>query len=324
MPPTDATPKKPSGWIRADPNPLCLADGERLGVTTLSWSAEGTGAVEVHVGTADGPVFSRGGASGDATTGKWVEDGMVFYLQDVGQSQPPTSAHTLDTVIVHTAPPVGTVSFGDLRRLTPISSNWGYDRGRPIDRYYIETFLAAHSHDIHGRVLEIGDNNYTREFGTDRVIESDVLNFQQGVPGTTIVGDLESAPQIPSNTFDCIILTQTLQLIYNVSAAVKTAHRILKPGGVLLATFPGISQTYDDLWADKWYWNFTVVSAQRLFEEVFSIENVTVQGFGNVLAATAFLQGLAVAELNQQELDYTDLGYEVTITARALKEGFVR
>ena len=303
---------------------MCLTDSQRLGVTTLSWSAEGTEAVAVRVGAVDGPVFSRGGASGEATSGKWVEDGMVFYLQDVEQSRPPTSAHTLDTVVVHTAPPVGRVSFGDLRRLTPISSNWGYDRGRPIDRYYIETFLTAHSQDIHGRVLEIGDNNYTREFGGDRVMESDVLNYQEGVPSTTIVGDLESAPQIPSNTFDCIILTQTLQLIYDVSAAVKTARRILKPGGILLATFPGISQTYDDLWADKWHWNFTVVSAQRLFAEVFSVENVTVQGFGNVLTATAFLHGLAVAELNQQELDYRDLGYEVVITVRALKEGFVR
>ena len=159
VPPTDATPKKPSGWIRADPNPLRLADGERLGVTTLSWSAEGTGAVAVHVGTADGPVFSRGGPSGDATSGEWVEDGMVFYLQDASQSQPPTSAHTLDTVVVHTAPPVGKVAFGDLRRLTPISSK-GFDRGRPIDRYYIEAFLAAHSNDhycpVKSRIESVG------------------------------------------------------------------------------------------------------------------------------------------------------------------------
>ena len=321
MPDRNATQKKPRGWIRADPNPSRLADGESLGVTTLSWSAEGTEAVEVRVGAADGAVLSRGGVSGEATTGKWVQDGMVFYLQDVGQIPLPDSARTLDTVVAHTAPPVGKVSFGDLRRLTPISSNWGYDRGHPIDRYYIETFLAAHSDDIRGRVLEIGDNSYTSEFGGERVIESDVLNFQEGVPGTTIVGDLESAPQIPSNTFDCIILTQTLQLIYHVSAAVKTAHRVLKPGGVLLATFPGISQTYDDLWADKWYWNFTSVSAQRLFGEVFSVDNVSVRAFGNVLAATAFLQGLATEELTEEKLEYRDPGYEVTVTVRAEKRG---
>ena len=177
------------------------------------------------------------------------------------------------------------------------------------------------SNDIHGRVLEIGDNNYTREFGGDRVIETDVLNSQEGVPGTTIVGDLGSAPQIPSNTFDGIILTQTLQYIYNVSAAVKTAHCILKPGGVLLATLPGISHNYDDPWTDIFCWKFTSVSARRLFEEMFSAENVSVRAFGNVLTATAFLQGLAVEELTEEELEYRDPGYEVTVTVRAVKRG---
>jgi len=39
------------------------------------------------------------------------------------------------------------------------------------------------------------------------------------------------------------VFTQTLHLIYDVRSAIRTLHRVLKPGGVLLATFPGISQT---------------------------------------------------------------------------------
>jgi len=107
-----------------------------------------------------------------------------------------------------------------------------------------------------------------------------------------------------------------LQFIYDVRAAIFNLYRILKPGGILLATFPGISQIsrYD---MDRW--RFTTLSAQKLFEEVFSPVNVTVASYGNVLAANAFLHGLAGEELRPQELDHQDPDYELLITVRAIK-----
>jgi SAM-dependent methyltransferase len=217
-------------------------------------------------------------------------------------------------------PPVGFVRFGSLRRLQPISRVFGLDRGVCIDRYYIENFLAQHAEDIRGHVLEIGEDTYTRRFGGDRVARSDVLHVQEGNPKATVVADLTCADSIPSDAFDCIIFTQTLQFIYDVRAAIRHLHRILKPGGVLLATFPGISQIsrYDmDRWGD--YWRFTTLSARRLFEEVFPPGKVTVRAYGNVLAAVAFLHGLAAEELRREELDYHDPDYELIITLRALK-----
>jgi len=215
--------------------------------------------------------------------------------------------------------PLGEVHFGSLRRCTPLSQDFGCDRGRPIDRYYIENFLARHGTDVRGRVLEIGESSYTRRFGGARVTISEILHMVEGDPEATIIADLTNADHILSDTFDCFILTQTLQFIYDVRAAVKTIYRILKPGGVLLATFPGISQTYDHEWGGSWCWNFTSGSARQLFHEVFPAENVKIETFGNVLAAISFLHGLAVEELTQEELDYRDPGYEVTITVRAVK-----
>ena len=216
-------------------------------------------------------------------------------------------------------PSVGMVNFGSLRRLTPISRHFGYDRGRPIDRYYIENFLAHHADDIRGHVLEIGDASYTRQFGGDRVAKSDVLHVTSDNPEATIVGDLANAPQIPDNTFDCFILTQTLLCIYDLRAAMTTIHRILKPGGVVLATLPGMTQLSDDQWGDYFCWAFTSQSARRLFEEVFPKENIQIETFGNVLAAMAYLQGIAVEELRQSELDYRDPLYQLSITVRATK-----
>jgi SAM-dependent methyltransferase len=167
--------------------------------------------------------------------------------------------------------------------------------------------------------LEIGDNTYTLRFGASRVTVSDVLHVEESNPQATIVGDLTTAGHIPSDSFDCIILTQTLQLVYDVRAALETVHRILKPGGALLATFPGITQTYDAEWGEHWCWSFTTHSARRLFGEIFSESNVKIEAFGNVLAAIAFLHGLAVEELTPLELDHHEAGYDVTITARAVK-----
>lgn len=218
-------------------------------------------------------------------------------------------------------PPVGRIRFGDLRRLTPISREFGYDRGLPIDRYYIENFLVRQANDIQGRVLEIGDDSYTQKFGGDRVRFRDVLHMLEGNPTATIIGDLTCADHIPSDRFDCLILTQTLHLIYDIRLAMQTIYRILKPGGVVLATFPGISQRSMDQWADSWYWNFTTLSAQRIFEEVFPKASIRVEAFGNVLVATAFLYGLALQELRTEELDHYDCHYELLITVRAVKPG---
>ncbi len=217
-------------------------------------------------------------------------------------------------------PPVRLIRFGDLRRLEPISEVWGMDRGRPVDRYYIEGFLALHSDDIAGRVLEIGNDTYTRQFGTSRVLQSDVLHVSEGDPKATIVADLTQADHVPSDAFDCVICTQTLHLIFDVQAAISSLHRILRPGGVLLATMPGISKIsrYDmDRWGD--YWRFTSASAQRLFEKVFQPERLEVRAHGNVFAAVSFLHGVATEELRREELDSHDPDYELLITVRAEK-----
>ena len=210
--------------------------------------------------------------------------------------------------------------MGDLRRLSPISREYGFDRGRPIDRYYIEKFLRKQIAVIQGRVLEIGENVYTKKFGGERSSKSDVLDYVEGNPNATFVGDLTNAPQLPSDAFDCVVITQTLQLIYDVHAALTTVYRILKPGGVVLATFPGLSQISDSDWNSTWYWGFTRPSAQRLFEAVFHSTNIEINSHGNVLSTIAFLHGLADDELTQEELDCTDVEYQLLVTAKAIKE----
>jgi len=231
----------------------------------------------------------------------------------------PTRRWLLDKWRPQATPTVGAVKFGSLYRLTPLSYHFGYDRGQPIDRYYIEKFLQCFARDIQRRVLEIGDRSYTLQFGRDRVNVSDILHVSEDNPDATIIGDLTNADHIPSDAFDCIILTQTLHLIYDVQLAIRTVYRILKPGGVVLVTFPGITQISSDRWKTTWYWSFTTQSAQRMFSEVFPASDVSVKAYGNVLTASSFLYGMAAQELDSKALEWHDPHYELLITVRAVK-----
>ncbi len=218
--------------------------------------------------------------------------------------------------------PVGSVDFGAFRRLTPISPIFGIDRDLiSVERYYIEKFLEAHSADIKGRVLELGSPDYTIKFGGGKVSQSDVLNYVEGNPKATIVADLTKADNIPDESFDCIIITQTLQMIYDVQAAIKNLYRILNPGGIVLVTSHGISPVARREGVDSWgeYWHFTSQSKKHLFEPHFSAENVIVSTYGNVLSAISSLHGLSASELEREELDFCDPNYELIVTVRAQK-----
>jgi len=206
--------------------------------------------------------------------------------------------------------------LGLFRRTSPLSDDWGWDRGTPVDRYYIESFLEEYRQDIVGRILEVKDSGYTRQYGT-AVTQSDVLDIDSSNKEATLIADLSAADGLPSMTFDCFILTQTLQYIYDARAAIDNAHRLLRPGGVLLVTVPSASRIDRNCSGD--YWRYTAVSCSRLFAESFGAENTTVKSYGNVLTCVAFLEGMAHEELSVQELAKTDEAFPLIIGVRAVK-----
>ena len=217
-------------------------------------------------------------------------------------------------------PPPGHVRFGDLRRIAPISSDFGYRRGNPVDRYYIEAFLQQHRADVRGRVLEVGDSTYTHRFGATAVSSAEVLHVDPDAPGATYVGDLGSGTFLPTGAFDCIIFTQTLHLIYDFGHALRELGRALAPGGVLLVTVPGISNVDAAEWGSTWHYAFTQHSVRRMFADNLPGIEATFTSAGNVLAAVAFLQGLSSRELTEDELDAADPSYGLIHAVRAVKQ----
>lgn len=203
----------------------------------------------------------------------------------------------------------------------PIDPNYGFNRGRPVDRYYIERFLSLESEAIKGDVLEIEHDVYARRFGGERVARLDILHVDPGFPRATIAADLTDAPHIPGNRFDCLIIVQTLQYIYDVGAAIRTMRRILKPGGTALVTVPTASRLHasaSDAESGE-YWRFTSMATKRLFGDVFGPANVRITSYGNLAAATAGFAGLAAEDLTRGDLERHDPLYEYLIAVRADK-----
>jgi hypothetical protein len=209
--------------------------------------------------------------------------------------------------------------WGDFRRTSPFSGDYGYDRGTPIDRFYIERFLAAHARDVRGRVLEVKAAGYTTRFGGDRVSESQVLDIDESNSHATIVADLGRPDSLPAGAFDCFILTQTLQFVAAVDAAVANAWRAVAAGGVLLVTVPTATMAVPDLAPDRDYWRFTSGGLRELLRRTAPEGELEVAGRGNVLTSIAFLMGLAAEELADEELELYDPRYEVVACGRLSK-----
>lgn len=196
----------------------------------------------------------------------------------------------------------------------PLSNVFGLDRGVPIDRYYIESFLYKNRYLINGDVLEIADSFYTKKFGDDKVNNSFVFSNEEA-PGVDFVGDLVSGTGVKENIVDAFIMTQTLPFIFDMNAAVKNAIKMIRPGGHLLITVSGITpiSRYD---YERWghYWSFTDMSLKEILKSN-DVEEPVIESYGNVKVACAFLYGMATHEIKKNDLDYKDDNFQMLITA---------
>jgi SAM-dependent methyltransferase len=209
------------------------------------------------------------------------------------------------------------VRLGVLRRTTPLSQRYGTDRGTPLDRHYIEAFLAEHAGDIRGRVLEVKDTGYTERFGHG-VRAADVLDVDPRNPHATMRADLGRPGSVAADAYDCFVLTQTLQYVFDLEASVRNIHRLLRHGGVALITVPALGPVErEEFTIDRW--RFTAASCRELFDPVFGSEATEVRTYGNVLASIAFLTGLAREELSRRKLDHVDPRFPVVVAVRAVK-----
>lgn len=212
------------------------------------------------------------------------------------------------------------VSAFDCFQTRPLSRTFGSERGKAVDRVYIERFLKENAKDIRGSVMEIESDDYIKKFGGDQVSEEWILHVKGWGGKNVIKGNFETGEGLRDNMVDCLICTQTLQYIFDLQSAMHHIYEILKPGGTALITVPGIkslSQFHDENWGEQW--SFTERSMGRLLADVFGEDQIEVRSWGNVRVAMAFLYGLCKEELKEEDFIYDDRQFPFLITARAVK-----
>jgi SAM-dependent methyltransferase len=198
----------------------------------------------------------------------------------------------------------------------PISPTWGFDRGLPIHRYYLEKFLAENSSDIRGHCMEFQEDSYASRFGGKAVTRLDILNLDGSLPQTTLQADLTKPNTLPSDQFDCIICTHVLHLIPEVEKAIPELYRILKPNGALLVGGAQIGMCSRRV---PEYYRFTAEGLRCLLERAFAPGHVVTRSYGNSLTGAGEIRGLASHEFSEQELNWNDDKFAVEVCARAVK-----
>lgn len=208
------------------------------------------------------------------------------------------------------------VRWGNLRRIQPISARFGFDRGMPIDRYHTEAFLAANADAIRGVVGEVAEDTLARRFGGPQVDRIEILDIDPANARATIVADLAQEGALAQESFDCLIIIQTLQYVADPAAALRTCAAALRPGGTLLLAVPALT-AHDDIELDAAdHWRFWPAGLRHLLVGAFPGDAVQLHSPGNLTAAIAFLHGISAEELRPAELAHVDPRYPVVILAR--------
>ena len=197
-----------------------------------------------------------------------------------------------------------------------MSRTFGYERGLPIHRYYVQRFFETHSSQIRGRCLEFHDPGYVRRYGEGRPSRIDVLDLSEENPHATIVADITKPNDIPSDTFDCIVCVHVLHLVYEADVFTRELHRLLAPGGTLLVAVPGTSMI-DPNWTE--YRRWTALGVRTLLGQFFRPSDIRVEPYGNSLAAAAEMRGLASDEIAPWELNAKDELFQVEVCGLAVK-----
>lgn len=207
--------------------------------------------------------------------------------------------------------------WGNLRRVQPFSTYFGFDRGTPVDRYYLAQFLDAHRRDITGDVLEVQVSGTARRHG-HAICRTDTIDIEAQFAPTYCCDLARSEGIVPSDAYDCFLLPNTLSFLRDLHPCLGQALRIVRPGGVILATTAVMGQLNGD---GKDYWRMSADGWRDVAENVWPGCEITVSAYGNCLTATAAIMGLTVEELAQHEMDVIDPKFPVLVGVRCRKPG---
>ena len=209
--------------------------------------------------------------------------------------------------------------WGNLRRDQPFLRRFGADRGTPIDQYYTGRFIDEHRWRITGDILEVGEDRDASRFG-HQVRRVEIVDIAHYNLLATLLADLAEVGSLAATSYDCAIVTHTLQHIPDAAAALANVWQSLRPGGSLLLTVPCLGRREPNE-EHREAWRFLEPGLQLLVTQACTPPptEIVIASHGNLRIAIAILMGLAAEELEPSELDADDSDYPVMLTLAATK-----
>ena len=211
------------------------------------------------------------------------------------------------------APPVGELNWGDLRRMVPVCSRFGFSRGSPIDRYYLDQFIEKIRPLVHGDVVEIGGKDENgRLYQFEHAVRYRGFDMFED-PDISLVGDAHDPNALAEAQLDTIIAFNVLEHCPKPWIVIDNMRRWLKPDGLALVMVPSCQRLHR---MPEDYWRPLPAALIHLFTTWADCE---LHVYGNPSTAIAAMLGIAVEELSVGELDAYHPDYPVTTCVIAKK-----
>ena len=211
------------------------------------------------------------------------------------------------------SPKINTIDWGDLKRRFPLCNLFGFTRGIPIDRYYLDKFISEIRPQVTGTVLEVGGLLQNRElYQFSQATEYHTLDIAAN-PGVTQIGDVHDLAMFKPNSLDAVVIFNVLEHCHNPWIVVKNIYIWLKEGGKCFCMVPS-AQRLHDFPGD--YWRPLPDGMQQLFQD-FRQRKLYV--YGNPMTVIASFMGISAQELSHEELNDFHPDYPVTTCMVARK-----
>jgi SAM-dependent methyltransferase len=201
-------------------------------------------------------------------------------------------------------------------KLLPISTDFGWSRGTPVGRHYVNKFVAEMATGLGGTVLEFGESRYKACFKT--VQQYQVIDVVPG-PSVDYVCDIHDVSSVPEHYFDVIVCTQVLEHVERPVDALRQLHKLLKHDGHLICTVPFLAHIH---YVPTDFYRFSIDAiCSALGTAGFQV--LEARNSGNALVTLGSLLGYAAEDFRSKEMEVVDNVYPFNVLAfaRPMKGG---
>ncbi len=205
--------------------------------------------------------------------------------------------------------------WGSFLRPNPFADG-GAGATTPIDQFYVGEFVASNRDAVRGRVLAARDTELVGRDWVGRVTSVDVFDIDPYNVTATILTDLCDPVAFDRASYDCIIMTQTIQRLADPALGLKVLWSALRPGGTLLLSSPVLGPVEPVHGINEDRWRYSSSGLRNLVTSVLPDAQCSARAFGSLATAIGHIAGVPMERMPRRALAWHDERVPVVACAR--------